>query len=87
MRTEEDRVSFREAVRQHHYMHTTERALYESRIKTAANNPNEICSIVADCPIGYEIPHVRPGLIIIFVHDLFFNLIYRNQRFLSRTKV
>jgi hypothetical protein len=53
-------VDFKEAAKQHHLLHSTERTMYESRSKQAQQHPSDFVSIIVDCPQGYQVPHKQP---------------------------
>ena len=53
---------FQQAAKEHHLLHSSERTLYESRCHQVAQHPENILSLIIDCPQGYNIPHIQPGL-------------------------
>jgi hypothetical protein len=53
-------ADFKEAVRQHHLLHSTERTMYESRCKQANQHPGDTLSMIVDCPQGYKLPNKQP---------------------------
>jgi hypothetical protein len=54
-------ADFKEAVRQHHLRHTTEREIYETRCRQSRAHPDRSLSLIVDCPTGFQIPQRRPA--------------------------
>ena len=55
------KVDFQEAVKQHHTLHTDERATYVSRCNQAMNQPENYMSIIIDAPKRYLLPNIQPA--------------------------
>ena len=58
--TEVQKLSLKEATRNHNALHTGERASFMGRVETSHQHPDNILHLTVDCPARYHVPIRKP---------------------------